>query len=228
MKKLMFWFAQAILLVSSAALSFSLSGEMAMGISSLMIAGGLMMLVVGFTEKKYLIYTPFWLMIAFLHGFYVFSSFNFSFWLLISGLCLGMIGDLALIWAMHKPDNGESLMLLASICKLCLIPEIFINYQLSKIEGGQIFGVLSWIFLLMTSLIAWAGITLLYRQKAMNKTESIICALGEVFFFTDLLASIFACVMAHRFTPIKEPKKSPLYRSKSFEKQKAVKKKKNS
>lgn len=225
MKKILYYTAQVLLLLCSLMLGFVNSTEMMILCVSSLICGLLLITVYSVMTKRNALAFLLYATVVCTHAFYLASTQAFA-PILLAGMTLMMVCALSVLIYMSRRDLpiGDTLedVLFA---KAALIPEIMLNYLMSKSSGDSMFIWFSWLLLAYTSLCVFAVIWKMLKAKELDQSKAIAAGLLQCFFFTDILSCSYLIIHHVRFETKKRKEEEearasyvPLYKKASFSK----------
>ncbi len=225
MKKILYYTAQVLLLLCSLMLGFVNSTEMMILCVSSLICGLLLITVYSVMTKRNALAFFLYATVVCTHAFYLSSTQAFA-PILLADMALMMVCALSVLIYMTRRDLpiGDTLedVLFA---KAALIPEIMLNYLMSKSSGDNMFIWFSWLLLAFTSVCVLCVIWKMVRTGELEQSKAIAAGLLQCFFFTDILSCTYLIIHHVRFETKKHQEEEearasyvPLYKKASFSK----------
>lgn len=209
MKKILYYSAMVLLLLSSLMVGFITNGEMQiMTISCLLTGEALMLFYVSQARNNF---SAFFLysVAACTHGFYMSIGQPFAKGLLILLVILMLCAVSVLIWECRSKIYYRQDLENALFVKAALIPEVLLNFLMSRQSHDSMFTYFSWILLAITSAYVIAAASAMLKKKIIDLPKALAACLPQFCFFTDLLGCAWLLIKAVRYKEIKaETKKA--------------------
>ena len=218
MKKILYYFGQAMLILSSLLL-FILDSTQTMIISySCIITGILLMLAYAVGTKTKTNWAGFFLFssISMCHLFYVSVFTSFSGWIMGAFVVMMMTSFLFLYRAVKDDLDLRALLSYTLFSKIAIVPELILNQYLAHNPDYSMLGNFNWILLAFTSLFAISALVKMYQKEIIVQNWAIVLGLFQFFFVSDIFSVVAMLVLVLRYKePISE-KKIPVYQKGSF------------
>lgn len=223
MKKILYYFAQVMLLFTSIMLGFIDSTQSMIICYSCLLTGIFLMLAYAIGTKKN--WTGFFLFssVAMCHLFYLSVSTPYSGWLMGALVSIMLIALFFLFQTSKSNFNLRELLSYTLFAKVALIPEIVLNYLMAKDPAYSMMGSFNWILLAFTSLFAITVLVRMYQKQIIVQNWAIVLGLFQFFFFTDIISCIAALTLIIRYKEPEPVKKKSIYEKASFSNAKARK-----
>lgn len=229
MKKVLYYCAQAMLLLCSLMVGFVGSSQSVIFCYSSLLIGLFMMLFYCSSQKNswagFFLYGT----VAFCHLFYLSVSSAYSSFC-IGGMVTFMILSLVFLYMEfhRKKASLRDLLSFTLFEKAALIPEMLLNYLMAKSSGTEIFGYFNYVLLALTGIYAISCLVKMYQKQIVVQSWAIVLSLFQFFFFTDILSTAAMLIMVIRYKEPETPIKKPIYEKAAFSANKVHKRKKTS
>lgn len=223
MKKILYYFAQALLLISSILLGFVSGMETLILCLSCLLTGSLMMLVYCWKTKPawpgFCLYET----AVFCHLFYLSAAGSWA-PICMTGLCAFAIFSIGgLVFMIRQDFDVREMLSFTLFEKTAFIPEILLNRLMSQASGNEMFRTFSWVLLALTSAYAIACIAKMIQKGMISQPWGIALGLLQFFFFTDILSCGALLILAWRYKEPEPEKKKPIYQKAAFSAPKKMK-----
>lgn len=229
MKKILYYFAQAMLLLCSLLVGFVGSSQSVIFCYSSLLIGIFMMLYYCASTKTdwagFFLYGT----VACCHLFYLSVSKAYSSFCMGAMVAFMLMALVFLYLTFRRKDvNLRDLLSFTLFEKAALIPEMLLNYLMAKSSGTEIFGYFNYVLLALTSLFAISCLVRMYRKEIIVQSWAIVLGLFQFFFFTDIISTAAMLIMVIRYKEPEVPVKKPIYEKGAFSANKVHKRKKPS
>lgn len=223
MKKILYYFAQGLLLICSVLLGFISGTETLILCLSCLATGTFMMLYYCWKTPGcwpgFCLYET----AVFCHLFYISAASSYAS-VCMAGLCAFVIFSIGglVYWIRRKSDPKEMLSFVL-FEKTAFVPEILLNRLMSQASGSSMFQTFSWVLLALTSAYALACIVRMIQTGMLTQSWGIALGLLQFFFFTDILSCGALLILAWRWKAPEPEKKIPIYQKAAFSANKKMK-----
>lgn len=198
MKKILYYTAQAMLLLCSLMLGFVTDLQLMIPCISSLICGFLLMLVYTLQSRKNWIAFFLYTTVVFCHAFYLTVSMSIAPVMLALMAVMMLCSAAVLVFEVKKGipcrDTFEDVL----FTKAALIPEVLLNMLMNRTSHDGMFSTFSWVLLALTSAWAIAAIARLMQEKRMDLSKAIAAGLLQFCFFTDILSCIYLLIYTIR------------------------------
>ncbi|MDO4664493.1 MAG: hypothetical protein Q4A59_06380 [Erysipelotrichaceae bacterium] len=230
MKKILYYFGQAMLILSSLLL-FILDSTETMIISySCIITGILLMLAYAVGTKSKTNWTGFFLFssISMCHLFYVSLFTPYSGWIMGAFVVMMMVALVFLYFSLKDDIDLRALLSYTLFAKIALIPELIMNQYLAQGPDFAMLGYFNWILLAFTSLFAIRALVKMYQKEIIVQSWAIVLGLFQFFFISDIFSVVAMLTLVIRYKEPEPEVKTPVYKKDTFSSSKVHKPKRNS
>ncbi len=205
MESILYYFAQVLLLMCSLMMGFVDGTQTYIMCISCLITGFLLMLT--YVVKTKVHWPGFCLygLVVFCHLFYLSVNTAYSSIMMVGLTLFAILAFGSAFYSLRFPASIERTLSFILFEKIALIPEILLNYLISRQSGNAMFANFSWVLLAITSLHAIFCIQKMIRAKMVMQSWGIALGVLQFFFFTDILSTGALMVLAAKANP--RPKK---------------------
>ena len=228
MKKILYYFAQGLLLIVSLMLGFISSTEMLILCLSCLSTGAFMMLYYCFKTPNAWPGGCLYGVVVFCHLFFLASYTSFA------GLCMAGLAAFfifavgGLVYMVRKGFSFKDMLSFALFEKTALVPEILLNWLMNRASDSNMFVYFNWVLLALTSAYVIACLARMLSLKNVTNAWAVALGLLQFFFFTDIIGAAILLVLAWRWKAPQPAKKTRIYQKASFSGSKKMKPKRNS
>ncbi len=210
MKRILYFTAQVLLILSSLLVGFVSSTEMLILTLSCLLCGTLLMIAYCVGSKSGWSGLFLYLMAGCCHLFYlfVFSPYSASLMaLMLSFMAASVVMLVVLYKKSYKPSD---LLWDAIFIKTALLPEVLLNTLMSKQTGNELFSYFSWVLLAVTSAYVILADLKLYNDKIVSSSWALVCGMLQFMFGTDIIGAIILLVMDKSWkAPVEDVRPEP-------------------
>lgn len=220
MQKILYYAAQAVLLLSSLLVPFVSGNELLILCISCLVSGLLLMLVYAFKSPSHWGSFFLYATVVFCHAMYLSLGSSLMIYMLVAMILMMVCAAAVLVWLIRGAFPYRRVLEDSLFGKAALIPEVILNYLLARQSGDSTFSNFSWVLLALTSAYVIAAAAVMYRKKIITPSWAFATSLLEFFFFTDLIGDVILLIMAirHKEKVEEVKKKAPLYAKSAFNK----------
>lgn len=229
MKKILYYFGQVMLILTSLLL-FILDSTQTMIMSySCILTGILLMLAYAVGTKSKTNWAGFFLFssISMCHLFYVSVFTPYSGWIMGAFVVMMMTSLLFLYRATKDDLDLRSILSYALFSKIAIIPELIMNQYLAQNPDYSLLGNFNWILLAFTSLFAISALVKMYKKEIIVQSWAIVLGLFQFFFISDIFSVVAMLVLVFRYKEELPETKTPVYKKDTFSSSKVHKPKRS-
>lgn len=230
MKKILYYFGQAMLILTSILLLVMDSMEMMVIAYSCILTGIFLMLAYAVGTKTKTNWTGFFFFtsISICHLFYTSVFFNpFAGWIMGALVVMMLLALIFLYQAIKSDLDIRSLLSYTLFAKIALVPELIMNNYLSQNPDFVMLGQFNWILLAFTSLFAISTLVKMYQKEIIVQSWAIVLGLFQFFFVSDVFAVIAMLILVIRYKEPLPEEKIPVYKQSTFSSNKVRKPKRD-
>ncbi len=201
MESILYYFAQVLLWMCSLMMGFVDGTQTYIMCISCLITGFLLMFAYAVKIKVHWPGFCLYGLVVFCHLFYLSANTAYSSVMMVGLTLFAILAFGSAFYSLRFPAAIERTLSFVLFEKMALIPEILLNYLISRQSGNAMFANFSWVLLAITSLHTIFCIQKMIRAKMVVQSWGIALGVLQFFFFTDILSTAALMVLAHKANP---------------------------